>query len=66
MQDVKHIEAINIVPAPMTVEQAVTFYAMLNDEGKAKFLEMLTDGEREAIRKALNPNLLVYIEQLDL
>lgn len=65
MQDVKHIEAINIVPAPMTVEQAVTFYAMLNDEGKAKFLEMLTDGEREAIRKALNPNYKRDVAQAD-
>ena len=57
MPDVKHhIETVNIVPAPMTVEQAVTFYAMLNNEGKQRFLDMLSETEQNAIIEAYNPN----------
>ena len=50
------IETVNIAPAPMTVEQAVTFYAMLNNEGKKLFLDMLTETEQNAIIEAYNPN----------
>lgn len=56
MRDAKQIETISIVPAPMTIEQAVTFYAMLNSEGKREFLNMLTEAERNAIIDAYNPN----------
>ena len=53
--EVLKVESVSIVPAPMTVEQAVTFYTMLNSEGKTQFLNMLTETEREAILNAYNP-----------
>ena len=56
LHEVLTVETVSIVPAPMTVEQAVTFYAMLNSEGKTQFLNMLTETEREAIINAYNPN----------
>lgn len=40
----------------MTLEQAVTFYSMLNSEGKTLFLKMLSEAEQNAIIEAYNPN----------
>lgn len=52
---------VSITPQPMSVEQAVHLFEALDETGKEKFYQSLSDDDRDALYEQVTENLIARV-----